>query len=205
MGKDAVATLDPPDLAGLDEQFQSLAAKVAALEARTEAQASQLARIEDQLPKDQATVIAFSGDMDRLMAAFIVSNGAAVMGMDVTMFFTFWGLSAIKKQTSYAGKSVTEVLMAMMLPGSAARLPTSRMNMFGLGPLFFSRVMKEKNVESLPDLVDLAVELEIKLVACQMSMGVMGITREELRDDVEYAGVAGYLDEALDAKLALFF
>lgn len=195
----------PPEFAALNEQFESLAAKVAELEARTESQAAELARIEGQLPKDQATVIAFSGDMDRLMAAFIVSNGAAVMGMDVTMFFTFWGLSALKKQTSYAGKSVAEVLVAMMLPGSAAELPTSRMNMMGLGPLFFSHIMKQKNVESLPDLVDLAVELDVKLVACQMSMGIMGITRDEMRDDIEYAGVAGYLDEALDAKLSLFF
>jgi peroxiredoxin family protein len=153
---------------------------------------------------NRATVVAFSGDMDRLMAAFIISTGAAAMGMDASMYFTFWGLSAIKKRTSFKNKKITEKLMGLMLPSGPASVGTSKMNMLGMGPAFFRYVMKQKNVQTLPDLITLAQEAGVKLVACQMSMDVMGITRGELIDGVECGGVATYLAEARDSRITLF-
>jgi peroxiredoxin family protein len=153
---------------------------------------------------DRATIVAFSGDMDKLMTAFIIATGAAAMGMEVSMFFTFWGLAAVKKKVVYRGKGFLERMMAVMLPSGPQRLGTSKMNMLGAGPCFFRTVMRKKNVQSLPELVDMARDLGIKMMACEMSMGVMGITREEMIDDLEYCGVAAYLGDASDSRVTLF-
>ncbi|MCA9258266.1 MAG: DsrE/DsrF/DrsH-like family protein [Planctomycetales bacterium] len=158
----------------------------------------------DAAPADRATIVAFSGDMDKLMAAFIIATGAAAMGMEVCLFFTFWGLAAVKKQTLYRGKGILERLMAAMLPSGPHRLSTSKMNFLGAGPTFFKTVMRRKNVTSLPELVELAQELDVKMVACEMSMGVMGVTREEMIEGLEYGGVAAYLGDAAQSKVTLF-
>lgn len=156
------------------------------------------------IPEDRATLVVFSGEMDNLMAAFNIAVGAASMGMQVSMFFTFWGLSALRVKTTYAGKTVGEKMAALMLPGGPASVPTSRMNMAGAGPLFFKYLMRQRNVESLPNLVDLARELGVRMVACEMSLGVMGITREELVPGIDYGGVATYLADAAKSKVTLF-
>jgi len=122
----------------------------------------------------------------------------------VSMFFTFWGLTALKKQTVYAKKSVPEKMISMMMPGGPASVGTSQMNMMGMGPAFFKMLMKKNNVESLPDLIEMAQDLEVKMVACQMSMGIMGITKDELLDEISYGGVATYLADAGDSKITLF-
>ncbi|MBN1359416.1 MAG: DsrE/DsrF/DrsH-like family protein [Sedimentisphaerales bacterium] len=153
---------------------------------------------------NRATVVAFSGDMDKLMAAFIIATGAAALGMEVSMYFTFWGLAAIKKRTSFRRKKVTEKLMGLMLPSGPATVGTSKMNLLGMGPAFFRYVMKKKNVQTLPDLVALARQTGVRLVACQMSMDVMGITPDELIDGVEYGGVTTYLADAREARITLF-
>lgn len=155
-------------------------------------------------PEDRATLVVFSGEMDTLFAALTIAVGAASMGMQVSMFFTFWGLTALRKSKSYAGKSTAQKMVAMMLPDGPAKVPTSRMNMAGLGPPFFKYLMKQRNVESLPDMVALAQELGVRLVACEMSMGVMGVTREELLDGIDYGGVAVYLADAARSKITLF-
>ena len=153
---------------------------------------------------DRATIVVFSGDMDRLMAAFVIATGAAAMAMDVSMYFTFWGLTALKKTTAFAGKSLPEKLIAAMLPSGPNRVGTSRLNMLGLGPVFFKVLMKKNHVETLPDLIALARELGVRLIACQMSMGVMGIRKEELLDGLDYGGVGTYLGDACDSKITLF-
>ncbi len=153
---------------------------------------------------DRATIVVFSGDMDRLFGAFIIATGAAAMGMEVSMFFTFWGLSAIKRKTVYKGKPITGKLMAAMLPSGPDSVGTSRMNMMGLGPAFFRKMMKKNKVESLPELIDQAVEMGVRLVACRMSMDVLGMKEEELIDSAEYGGVATYLGDASDSKISLF-
>jgi peroxiredoxin family protein len=134
----------------------------------------------EQAVSNRATIVVFSGDFDKLFSAFTISSGAASMGMDVSMYFAFWGLTALKKKTTYRGKSITEKLMGFMLPSGPDRVPVSRMNMLGMGPAFFKYVMKKKNVTPLPDLIAAAQEMGVHMVACEMSMDVMGIRKEEL-------------------------
>jgi peroxiredoxin family protein len=153
---------------------------------------------------NRAALIVFSSDLDKVMAAFIIAAGAAAMGMDVTMYFTFWGLSAIRKTTRLRHKSFAEKLTSLMLPSGPGSLGTSKLNLLGMGPAFFKAIMKKKNVQALPDLIALAREAGVRLVACQMSMMMMGIQKEELMDGVRYGGVATYLADARDCGITLF-
>ncbi len=193
------------DLEALVERMveAKLDERLASVEQRVDAALEQLAQRKDG-QEDRATILVFSGEFDRLMSAFIIATGAVAMGLEVSMYFTFWGLTALKKGTIYRGKGAPEKMIAGMLPRHPEAAPTSRMNMGGIGPKFFQRQMKNKNVESLPDMIALAQEMDIKLIACQMAMDVMGITKEELRDDIEFGGVATYLGEAIDSKVTLF-
>ncbi len=198
---------------GMPEGFMEILEKVidgkidtrmAAIEARVEEAFERLTEVEEATAGDNVTVVCFSGDFDRLIAAFIITTGAVAMGMEASIFFTFWGLTALKKKTTYAKKTLPEKMIGMMLPGSAETVGTSRLNMLGMGPLFFKTLMKKHNVQTLPELIELARELEVEMIACQMSMGIMGITRDELWDDITYGGVAAYLGNASDSKITLF-
>jgi peroxiredoxin family protein len=152
------------------------------------------------------TIIVFSGDFDRIFAAFIIANGAAAMGDDVTMFFTFWGLNALRKPKKQptSGKSVLQKAFATMMPRGADRLTLSKMNFAGAGPVMFKKAMKEQNVMSLNELMDTAREQGIRFVVCTMSMDVMGLKEEELIDGLEFGGVASYLGDADEANVNLF-
>ena len=152
------------------------------------------------------TIIVFSGDFDKVFAAFVIANGAAAMGDDVTMFFTFWGLNALRrpKKIKVDGKSTLQRAFAAMMPRGADKLKLSHMNFAGAGPKMFKTAMKQKNVMSLDELIESAREQGIKFVACTMSMDVMGISPEELIDGVECVGVASYLGEADEANVNLF-
>jgi len=157
-----------------------------------------------QLPQNK-TIIVFSGDLDKAIASFIIATGAAAMGRKVTMFFTFWGLNVLRKPK---GKSPQKDLLArmfgMMMPRGSQKLGLSRMNMLGIGPRMIRMVMNMKNVDSLEGLIEQAKNNGVVLMACQMSMDVMGIKHEELLDGVEIGGVATYLGEAEDANVNLF-
>jgi NADPH-dependent 2,4-dienoyl-CoA reductase/sulfur reductase-like enzyme/peroxiredoxin family protein/rhodanese-related sulfurtransferase/TusA-related sulfurtransferase len=151
------------------------------------------------------TLVVFSSDLDRAIAAFIIANGAASMGRKVTMFFTFWGLNILRKGERVAvRKPLLERMFGAMMPRGSRKLALSRMNMLGLGPRMIRRVMAGKNVESLEALMQQALALGVRLVACRMSMEVMGIRAEELIDGVELAGVASYLDAAESSNVNLF-
>ncbi len=153
---------------------------------------------------NRATIIAFSGDMDKLIAAFIIATGAASIGMEVSVYVTFWALSALKKKNRFKGKSFTDMLTALMLPAGPGHLSTSKMNMWGAGPVFFNYVMKKKNISSLTDLIDLARQMGVRIIACQTAMDVMGITQEEIIDGLDFGGVATYLADACDSRITLF-
>lgn len=181
----------------MDERFS-------ALEARVEEAICSVRAANSKELSDRATIVAFSGDMDKLLATFVIATGAAAMGMQVSIFFTFWGLVALKRRTIFKGKPITEKMIAAMLPSLPSRVGTSKLNMLGIGPEFFKSVMKGKNIESLPQLIELAEELGVRLVACDMSMRVMGIKGEELREGVEFGGVATYLQDAADSRVTLF-
>ncbi len=174
------------------------------LEQRLDTVSRQLEQLKADQPTDRVTIVAFSGDLDKLMSAFIVANGAAAMGSQVSVFFTFWGLAAIKKATVYQRKSWLEKMFAFMLPSGPQQTGLSKMNMFGLGPVFLKTIMKKNNVASIPELIDLSKEMGVRLIACQMSMGVMGISREEIIDGVEFGGVGLYLGHATDSRVTLF-
>lgn len=151
------------------------------------------------------TIILFSGELDKAVAAMIIANGAKAAGRDVSIFFTFWGLNALKKTHGVnVNKKGIAKMFDLMLPKTPVRMPLSKMNMFGLGNIMMRYVMKKKNVDSLPSLINQAIEQDIKLIACTMSMDVMGITKEELRDEVEYGGVGTYIGDTEQASHNLF-
>jgi peroxiredoxin family protein len=153
------------------------------------------------------TIILFSGDFDRVMAAFIIANGAAAMGDDVTMFFTFWGLNILRKPEKVATKGKKSALQAMfgkMMPKGIGHLGLSTMNFAGMGAPMMKKVMKKANAMSLEALFDSAREQGVKFIACTLSMDILGLEKEELIDGLEFAGVAAYLGEADEANVNLF-
>lgn len=151
------------------------------------------------------TIIVFSGDMDKALAAFVIANGAAAMGDDVTMFFTFWGLNILRKTEKVpAKKSFLQGMFGAMMPRGARRLGLSKMNFGGMGAKMMKMVMKQQNVSSIEEMIATAKEQGIKMIACTMSMDVMGLRQEELIDGLEFAGVATYLGEADEANVNLF-
>ena len=149
------------------------------------------------------TMVVFSGDLDKAIAAFIIANGALTMGKKVTMFFTFWGLSILKKK-NLTKKSFIEKMFAMMLPKNSQDLPVSKMNFFGIGAKMIRSIMKKKNIMSLEELMKKAKDLGVNITACTMSMDVMGISKEELIDGINYGGVGQYLGEAEKSNNNLF-
>lgn len=153
----------------------------------------------------QLTIVLFNGDFDLAMAAFIIANGALAMGKEVTMFVTFWGLDVIKKPTmTSTGRNFLEKMVLGMRPKGPHMLATSKMNFGGIGPKLFHYMMGKKNVESLPSLIDMSMEFGLKVIACQMSMDVMGIRKEDLLDNVEVGGVAAFLSSSFDSNTTLF-
>ncbi len=167
--------------------------------------ASQPAGDEAAERSDCLSMIVFSGDLDKVLAAFIIANGAAAMGTPVTMFFTFWGLNVLRKSEPVpVKKGLLERMFGWMMPRGPEKLKLSQMNMGGIGTLMMKRVMQQKNVYSLPKLIESAREAGVSLVACTMSMDVMGIRPEELMDGVEFGGVATFLDAADRSRTTLF-
>jgi NADPH-dependent 2,4-dienoyl-CoA reductase/sulfur reductase-like enzyme/peroxiredoxin family protein/TusA-related sulfurtransferase/rhodanese-related sulfurtransferase len=151
------------------------------------------------------TMVVFSGDFDKAMAAFIIANGAASMGSKVTMFFTFWGLNILRRpEVVPVRKNLIERMFGWMMPCGADKLALSKMNMGGMGLVMIKGIMRRKNVTSLPDLIASARKAGVRLVACSMSMDLMGIKRQELIDEVEEGGVAMYLDSAEASSVNLF-
>ena len=151
------------------------------------------------------TLIVFSDDLDKALASFVIANGAASTGRKVTMFFTFWGLNVIRKERADAVKKDTMGKMfGMMMPAGSRKLSLSKMNMMGMGTRMMRKVMRNKQIDSLESLIEQARNNGVEFIACQMSMDVMGITREELIDGVELAGVASYLGDAELSNVNLF-
>jgi CoA-disulfide reductase len=155
--------------------------------------------------KDGATLVVFSGDLDKTIASFIIASGAAAMGKKVTMFFTFWGLNVLRrKDAPPVEKDLMGKMFGMMMPKGVDQLPLSKMNMGGMGAKMINHVMQKKNVDQLETLMKNALDAGVKLVACSMSMDIMGIKQEELIDGVDIGGVAAYLGDAEDSGLNLF-
>ncbi|MGB9776826.1 MAG: DsrE/DsrF/DrsH-like family protein [Anaerolineae bacterium] len=151
----------------------------------------------------KASIVVFSGDMDKVMAAFIIATTAAASGIETTMFFTFWGLQALKKKVP-TGRTLFERMLSMFLRDIDGIGP-SKLNMGGMGRWMFKKMMKQHQVATLPELRQMAIDLGVKLLACQMSMEVMGIRREDLIDEVtDVVGAATYIAEANQSHITLF-
>ncbi len=150
------------------------------------------------------TIVVFSNDLDKVLASFIIANGAKASGKDVTMFFTFWGLNVLRKSNVNVKKGLIDTMFGMMMPKGADKLTLSKMHMGGIGSAMMKWVMKNKNISTLSELIKQAQENGIKFIACNMSMDVMGIKEEELIDGVEIGGVAKYIAESSHSNSNLF-
>jgi peroxiredoxin family protein len=176
----------------LEKNIKELQEKVARLEKGTE---------------DQLSMVVFSGDLDKLLAALIIATGATAYDMKVKLFFTFWGIAALRDKTKKAkGKDFISKLFGLMLPKGTSKLKTSKMNMGGIGTSMLKSLMKKKNVASLEKLFETAAELGVEINVCEMSMDLMGIKKEELIDypNLNICGVATFLVDAEESKIQLF-
>lgn len=161
---------------------------------------------EDQAKKDKAAIVLFSGELDKALAAFNIATTAAAMGMDVTIFFTFWGLNVIRKEKgSPPPAGWMERMLGLLNRGGANRLPLSKFHMLGLGTWMMKKLMRQRRMPSLPEMIRLAKQLGVRFVACTTSLGVMGLSEDSLIPEVDaVAGAATFVGEAREAKMSLF-
>ena len=153
----------------------------------------------------EKTIVVFSNDFDRIMSAFIIANGSAAMGHKVNLFFTFWGLNVLRKQHKVrVRKGFMERMFSRMMPRGSSKLKLSKMNMGGMGTRMMKGMMRKKNVHSLEELIEMARQQKIRLIACTMTMDIMGLRKEELLDGVEEGGVAAFLEDANHSNVTLF-
>jgi len=154
----------------------------------------------------KATIVMFSGDLDKALAGFIIASGAAASGWDVTIFFTFWGISTMRDPSKKAPKpkDMMSKMFDMMLPKGPDALKLGKMNMLGLGTSMMKSRMTAKNIKSFKGMIEDAKELGVKFLICDLSMGIMGVQKEEFMEGVDFCGVGRYLQEAKDSQLNLF-
>ena len=158
-----------------------------------------------QKTNNDKSMIVFSNDLDKAIASFIIANGAAAMGRKVTMFFTFWGLNVLRKpDSSGVKKDLISKMFGLMMPKGSRKLSLSKMNMAGMGPKMIRYLMNKKNISSLEELIEQAQKNGVNFVACNMSMDIMGIKKEELIDGVNIGGVASFLGSAEESDMSLF-
>jgi len=167
----------------------------------------QMAQLKASLPEDKLSMVVFSGDLDKLLAAFIIATGATAMFEKVTMFFTFWGIPAMRDpKKKEPAKGLMAKMFGWMLPKGPEKLALSKMHMGGMGTEMIKGIMKQHNAKSLEELIQAAAEGGVEIFICQMSMELMGFTIEEMRDypNLKVAGVAKFLQEAGSSKSTLF-
>ena len=192
------------------EAAQELGEKTVNLEALEKQVAelrTQMEGLVKNTPEDKLSMIVFSGDLDKALAAFIIATGAVAMGMEVVMFFTFWGTPILRnKNKKVGGKDFMGKMFGTMLPKGTGEVKLSKMNMGGMGTVMMKSLMKKKNVASLEQMLELAGELGVKIYVCEMSMDLMGFKREEMIDypNISFCGVAKFLEEAMKSKVQLF-
>ena len=155
----------------------------------------------------KVSMIVFSGDLDKVLASFVIATGSVAMGMETVMFFTFWGTPVLRdKKKQVGGKDLMGKMFGTMLPKGTGDVKLSKMNMGGMGTTMMKSLMKKKNVASLEQMIALAEELGVKIYVCEMSMDLMGFKREEMiqYEGLEFCGVAKFLEEANNSRIQLF-
>jgi peroxiredoxin family protein len=165
---------------------------------------SSLADLKQLVPSDRMTIVVFSGEMDKMLSALFLATGAATMGTEVTLFFTFWGLSALRKKAVYRRKNLWHRMLAWMLPCGVKQLKISHMHLGGIGPKLFNHLMKKQNVPNLTEMLAMAGELGVQMTACSTAMQIMGIGEDELIDGLQIGGVATYMENASESRVNLF-
>ena len=181
------------DMQNFETQFEELKTQVEALS--------------NKAVDNKLSMVVFSGDLDKVLAAFVIATGAVAMGMDVVMFFTFWGTPVLRdKKKKVGGKDMMGKMFGAMLPTGTGDVKLSNMNMGGMGTTMMKSLMKKKNVASLEEMLGLAEELGVRIYVCEMSMDLMGFQRDEFIDykGLDFAGVATFLQEAANSKVQLF-
>jgi peroxiredoxin family protein len=191
-------------LAALEAEMSLLRGKLAELGALGAPQPALIQASGGQ--EDKLSLIVFSGSLDRLIAAFVLATGAAAMGMKVSMFFTFWGTAALRRDASHLQKSLLERMFGWMLPKGSRKLPLSQMNLGGGGPLMIRYLMKKKGVASVEEMMELAGELGVSINVCTMSMDLLGMKEQEMLafPGLSYCGVAKFLETAAPGKITMF-
>ena len=185
---------------GSEVSLEAVAKQVADLKA-------QLESLSRNSQENKLSMIVFSGDLDRALASLIIATGAVAMGMEVVMFFTFWGTPLLRDKTKkVGGKDLMGKMFGTMLPKGVSSVKLSKMNMGGMGTKMMKSLMKKKNVASLDQMIEMAAELGVKIYICEMSMDLMGFKREEMIDypNLTYCGVAKFLEEAQNSRIQLF-
>ncbi len=168
---------------------------------------SRIEVLDKKTTEPKVSMIVFSGDLDKVLASFIIATGSVAMGMEVVMFFTFWGTPVLRdKNKSVGGKDIMGKMFGTMLPKGTGAVKLSQMNMGGMGTAMMKSLMKKKNVASLEQMLEMAEELGVKIYVCEMSMDLMGFKREEMIDynGLEFCGVAKFLEEANNSRIQLF-
>ncbi len=181
--------------------------KLEEIERQVEELRGQLASLSKAGPENKVSLIVFSGELDKVLASLIIATGAAAMGMDVVMFFTFWGTPILRdKDKKVGGKNLMGKMFGAMLPKGACEVKLSKMNMAGMGTAMMKSLMKKRNVASVEQMLELAAEMGVRIYICEMSMDLMGFKREEMIDypNLTFCGVAKFLEEAQNSKVQLF-
>ena len=185
---------------GAELTMEAVAEQLAALQSRIDV-------LDKKATDPKVSMIVFSGDLDKVLASFVIATGSVAMGMETVMFFTFWGTPVLRdKKKSAGGKDMMGKMFGTMLPKGTGDVKLSKMNMGGMGTAMMKSLMKKKNVASLEDMLALAEELGVKIYVCEMSMDLMGFKREEMiqYNGLEFCGVAKYLEQASNSRIQLF-
>jgi len=168
---------------------------------------TQMASLSKATPENKLSMIVFSGDLDKILASFIIATGAVAMGMEVVMFFTFWGTPVLRdKMKKVGGKDMMGKMFGTMLPKGTGAVKLSKMNMGGMGTAMMKSLMKKKNVASVEEMIEMAGELGVQIYVCEMSMDLMGFKRDEFIQypKLDFCGVAKFMEEAQKSKIQLF-
>jgi peroxiredoxin family protein len=183
-----------------DVSLQQIEEQLAALKSRIDV-------LDKKVTEPKVATIVFSGDLDKVLASFVIATGAVAMGMEAVMFFTFWGTPVLRdKNKSVGGKDTMGKMFGTMLPKGTSEVKLSKMNMGGMGTAMMKSLMKKKNVATLEQMLEMAEELGVKIFVCEMSMDLMGFKREEMiaYKDLTFCGVAKFLEEANNSRITLF-
>lgn len=183
--------------------LEAMAARLAVLEREIESMRRQLKAVEASVPENRAAFCLVSGDFEKVLTVLVLAHAAAAMEMDVTVFFAFWGVQAVKRGSRFRGKAPIEKALTAMLKSDISCLESSKFNFAGVGPKIFERLMKSKGIATPADLIAGAREAGIGLEACTMSMDVLGIAQDELMEGVGCCGAAQYMEAAARSRVAV--